>query len=66
MVAALKEHRVDGAVMLEPFISAAGSDIRAVAPVDDYVSAKRFLATGWIASESWLKTHAEVRKSSPR
>src|SRR6185312_9094050 len=53
MLPALKEHRVDAAVLIEPFIASAGDELVSVAPVDDYV-AKRFLATGWIASDAWL------------
>lgn len=59
MVPALTEHRVDGAVLIEPFIAAEESDLRPVANVDDFV-AKRFLATGWLASDAWLSAHAEV------
>jgi NitT/TauT family transport system substrate-binding protein len=61
MVAALKDHRVDGAVMFEPFVSAAGSDARAVAPVVSSVG-KRFISTGWLANSSWLSTHADAAR----
>jgi NitT/TauT family transport system substrate-binding protein len=56
---ALKEHRIDGAILIEPFIASAGDEVVSIAPVDDYV-AKRFLATGWIASDAWLATHADL------
>jgi NitT/TauT family transport system substrate-binding protein len=59
MVAALTDHRVDGAVLIEPFVAAAGDDVRAVAAVDDNV-AKRFLATGWEASDAWLQAHPDL------
>jgi NitT/TauT family transport system substrate-binding protein len=59
MLPALKEHRVDAAVLIEPFIASAGDELVSVAPVDDYV-AKRFLATGWIASDAWLAAHADL------
>ncbi len=59
MVPALKEHRIDAGVLIEPFIAGAGDDVVSVAPIDDVV-AKRFLATGWIASDAWLAAHADV------
>jgi len=59
MVAALQQHRVDGAVLIEPFVAGAGDQVSYVADIDDWVS-KRFLATGWLASESWLAAHPDV------
>ena len=59
MVPALKENRVDAALLIEPFYASAGSDVQLVANVDDWV-AKRFLATGWLASESWIAAHPEA------
>jgi NitT/TauT family transport system substrate-binding protein len=59
MVPALKAHRVDGAILIEPFVAAAGDDITALAPADDEV-AKRFLATGWLASDAWLQAHPDL------
>jgi NitT/TauT family transport system substrate-binding protein len=59
MLPALKEHRVDGANLIEPFIASAGDEVVSIAPVDDFV-AKRFLATGWIASDAWLAAHADI------
>jgi NitT/TauT family transport system substrate-binding protein len=59
MVAALQQHRVDGAVLIEPFVAGAGDNVSYVADIDDWVS-KRFLATGWLASESWLAAHPDV------
>lgn len=59
MAPALAQHRVDAAVLIEPFITAASGDLKPFANVDDYV-AKRFLATGWLASDAWLQTHADA------
>jgi NitT/TauT family transport system substrate-binding protein len=59
MLPALKEHRVDAAILIEPFIASAGDELVSIAPVDDFV-AKRFLATGWIASDAWLAAHADL------
>jgi NitT/TauT family transport system substrate-binding protein len=59
MLPALKEHRIDAGILIEPFISSASDDTVSIAPIDDYV-AKRFLATGWIASDAWLAAHPDV------
>ena len=59
MVAALKEHRIDAGVLIEPFIAVGADDIGSIATIDDYV-AKRFLATGWFASEAWLTAHPDL------
>jgi ABC-type nitrate/sulfonate/bicarbonate transport system substrate-binding protein len=59
MLPALKEHRIDAGILIEPFIASAADDAVSIAPIDDFV-AKRFLATGWIASDSWLAAHADV------
>ena len=59
MVPALKQHRVDGAILIEPFVAAAADDVTAIAPADDEV-AKRFLATGWLASDAWLQAHPDL------
>lgn len=59
MLPALKEHRIDAGILIEPFIANAGDDVVSIAAIDDYV-AKRFLATGWIASDAWLAAHADI------
>lgn len=59
MVPALKEHRVDAAILIEPFIAQASDDVSSVATIDDFV-AKRFLATGWFASDAWLAAHPDL------
>lgn len=56
MVPALKTHRVDGAIVAEPFLTIAKEDTRVVAAVNDAI-ADRFISTGWISSESWLNSH---------
>jgi ABC-type nitrate/sulfonate/bicarbonate transport system substrate-binding protein len=42
-----------------PFSASAADDAVSIAPIDDFV-AKRFLATGWIASDAWLAAHPDV------
>ena len=59
MLPALKEHRIDAGILIEPFIAGAGDDVVSIAPIDDFV-AKRFLATGWIASDAWLAAHPDL------
>jgi NitT/TauT family transport system substrate-binding protein len=59
MLPSLKEHRIDAGILIEPFIASAGDEVSSIAPIDDFV-AKRFLATGWIASDSWLAAHADI------
>lgn len=59
MVPALKSGRIDAGILIEPFIAGARDDVVSIAPIDDYV-AKRFLATGWIASDAWLAAHPDV------
>jgi NitT/TauT family transport system substrate-binding protein len=59
MLPALKEHRIDAGILIEPFIAQAGDAVSSVAAIDDSV-AKRFLATGWFASDAWLAAHPDV------
>ena len=59
MLPALKEHRIDAGILIEPFIAAAGDDVASIATIDDFV-AKRFLATGWFASDAWLAAHPDI------
>jgi NitT/TauT family transport system substrate-binding protein len=62
MAAAVAQHRVDGAMIAEPFLEAAKATTKFVAPVDDAV-APRFMSTGWIATNDWIKAHpAEAAK----
>jgi NitT/TauT family transport system substrate-binding protein len=61
MAAAVIQHRVDAAYIIEPFFTAAADDVRILARAAESV-APRYQATGWIASESWLTAHADVAK----
>jgi NitT/TauT family transport system substrate-binding protein len=56
MAAAVAAHRVDAAMIAEPFLEAAKPLVKFVAPVDDAV-APRFMSTGWIANNDWIKLH---------
>jgi len=59
MAAALAAHRVDAAMIIEPFLTAAKNDTRLVADVDDVV-AHRFLATGWLTTDAWIQGHHDA------
>ena len=59
MAAAVISHRVDAAYMVEPFYAANENDLNLFARASTGV-AQRYMATGWIATESWLQTHADV------
>lgn len=62
MAAAVETHRVDGAMIAEPFLEAARPQVKFVAAVDDAI-APRFMSTGWIATNAWIKAHpAEAAK----
>ncbi len=59
MASAIATHRVDAAFTVEPFYSANASELRMLSRASLAV-ANRYMATGWIASESWLQSHADV------
>lgn len=59
MAPAVVQHRVDAAMIAQPFLAAALPQTKAIAPVDDAI-ASRFMSTGWIASEAWLGAHADL------
>jgi NitT/TauT family transport system substrate-binding protein len=59
MAAAVISHRVDAAYTVEPFYAANESDLNLFARASTGV-APRYMATGWIATESWLQTHADI------
>jgi NitT/TauT family transport system substrate-binding protein len=59
MSAAVLQKRVDAAYVIEPFLTAGGSELKIIARAAGSV-AKRYQATGWIATESWLASHADL------
>jgi ABC-type nitrate/sulfonate/bicarbonate transport system substrate-binding protein len=59
MAAAITSHRIDAAYTVEPFYTAGLGDTRLLARASTGV-ANRYMATGWIATESWLASHADV------
>jgi ABC-type nitrate/sulfonate/bicarbonate transport system substrate-binding protein len=49
-------------MIAEPFLEASKPQVKFIAPVDDAI-APRFMSTGWIASNDWIKAHpAEAAK----
>lgn len=59
MAAALAQHRIDAAYEIEPFLTAARGQYRVLGSAGAAV-ARRYQATGWLATEAWLATHADV------
>jgi NitT/TauT family transport system substrate-binding protein len=59
MAAAVTQHRVDAAYVIEPFYTAAADELHILARAAESV-APRYQATGWIATESWLASHADL------
>jgi NitT/TauT family transport system substrate-binding protein len=59
MGAALDQRRVDAAYDIEPFLTAARSDLRVLGNAAAAV-APRYQATGWIATDSWLAAHGDI------
>jgi NitT/TauT family transport system substrate-binding protein len=59
MDAALGQHRIDAAVMTEPYATAALDDARVVGSAEDGV-APNFMTLGWFSTGAWLNAHPDV------
>ena len=59
MGAAMESHRVDAAMTTEPFSSADLTTARSLGPALQSV-APTYMLLGWVATDSWLKTHGEI------
>jgi len=59
MAAALLQHRVDAAYIIEPFYTASADTLRILGRAGGSV-APRYQATGWVATESWLASHGDL------
>jgi NitT/TauT family transport system substrate-binding protein len=59
MGAALAQHRVDAAYNIEPFLTASKAEFRIIGRAGGGV-APRYQATGWLATDAWIQTHADV------
>lgn len=56
---AVAQHRVDAAMVVEPFYTVAKNDVKSLATPNDVI-ASRFMATGWIATDAWIASHRDV------
>jgi|SRR5579875_44974 NitT/TauT family transport system substrate-binding protein len=59
MAAALQQHRIDAAYTIEPFLTASRNDFRILGKAGGGV-APRYQATGWLATENWIDSHADL------
>jgi NitT/TauT family transport system substrate-binding protein len=59
MGTALSLHRVDAALPVEPFVTAQKDLIRSLGTVLDGVG-PRYMVIGYLASDAWLATHADL------
>lgn len=59
MVTALAAHRVDAALVVEPFVTAGGAQIRSLGSVLDGV-APTFMYIGFFAANSWLAANVPI------
>lgn len=59
MTPAVVQHRVDAAMIAQPFLTASAPDVKFIAPVDDAI-APRFMSTGWLAGEAWIAKNPEA------
>jgi NitT/TauT family transport system substrate-binding protein len=59
MNAAVEQHRVDAAYNIEPFMTAAAGELRILGRAGGGV-APRYQATGWLSTDSWIQSHADV------
>ena len=62
MTAALDAGRIDGALVTEPYATAARKSGRVIASGFDYI-AKHFLVASWCTTTQWAKDHPELIKS---
>jgi NitT/TauT family transport system substrate-binding protein len=59
MGAALEQKRIAAAMLVEPFVSAAGDATRSLGNALDGIAAN-YLILGWISTDSWLAAHADI------
>jgi NitT/TauT family transport system substrate-binding protein len=58
MSGALAQHRIDAAVIAEPFLTQA-KNVKIIADVNGGL-AKNFMLAGWIAAEPWIRAHPDA------
>lgn len=59
MAGALVQHRVDAAVIPEPFLTEAKNEVRVIADVNS-ATGSRYMMAGWLADEAWIRSHPSV------
>ena len=59
MAAALAQHRVDAATLVEPFVSDAKGAARSLGSAFEAIG-NRFMTVGWFASDEWLQKNHDV------
>lgn len=62
MLAALQRGTVEAALMVDPFLSDAGSQVRLLANPEDAMG-PRLISTGWFATTDWLAQNQHAAKS---
>lgn len=61
VAAALTQGRIDAALLVEPFISTAGSTIKVVGDPEAAIG-KGYMVTGWFAMADWLNANREMAR----
>jgi NitT/TauT family transport system substrate-binding protein len=59
MAAALAQHRVDAATLVEPFVSDAKGTARSLGSAFEAIGS-HFMTVGWFASDDWLQKNPDV------
>jgi NitT/TauT family transport system substrate-binding protein len=59
MAAALTQHRIDAALMVEPLITAHADEVRRLGDAMGAIS-DDFITTGWFASDAWIAAHPDL------
>jgi len=62
MLAALQRGTVASALMVDPFLTAAGSQVRLLASPEDAIG-PRLISTGWFATTDWLTQNKPAAKA---
>jgi NitT/TauT family transport system substrate-binding protein len=61
VAAALGQGRIDAAMLVEPFTSAAGNTVKVVGDPQAAIG-RNYMVTGWYASAAWLDANREVAR----
>lgn len=61
VAAALGQGRIDAAMLVEPFTSAAGNTIKVIGDPQAAIG-RNYMVTGWYASATWLDAHRDTAR----